>query len=134
MINMIETLLLLIAFGLGLQGADDPTGLWEVAETGVHFRIERTDTGLRVTLGAEHPQLMEYEVNLASTGGNSYQGIGHFVAKLGDDRECRLDTRWNIAHSTPDDIVGVASRFAFEDEGCVVRERRELPLQMTRVP
>ncbi len=134
MINMIKTTLLLIALGIGPQAADDPSGLWEVVETGVRFRIEQTDTGLRVTLGAEHPQLLEYEVNLESSGGNAYQGIGHFVAKLGEDRECRFDTRWNIALSTPNDIVGVASRFVFEEEGCGVRERRENPLQMTRIP
>ncbi len=57
MINMIKTTLLLIALGIGPQAADDPSGLWEVVETGVRFRIEQTDTGLRVTLGAEHPQL-----------------------------------------------------------------------------
>ena len=129
---MMKALLLLLSLGF-TQQTFNPSGLWEVVDKDTHYRLVRTDTGIHVSLGADHAQFVEYEVDLSWTELNSYEGSGYFVALLGDGRECRFDTEWRIVLADPQRILGETSRIVPEQEGCGIAERAESALQLNRI-
>jgi len=106
---------------------NNPNGIWE-STSGTHYQLRLDGAQLSVKLvPGSSPKYVSYEVELTNSKDeiNTYLGKGFFVAKMGDNKECRYETKWRLTVVTPDRIVGATSNIIPEPEGCGVKERKD---------
>ena len=112
---------------------NDPNGFW-TATTGTEYELQLvgTDLQVRIVPGSSSTYL-EYTVELMGTDEpNSYNGTGHFKARLQNGRECEFETTWQIVVVAQDRILGVASQIVPDPETCEVLETGTLQLNLQR--
>jgi hypothetical protein len=136
--NTVRALLVLLAFcGLltgqvpkgSLVPMFNPNGVWE-SISGTKYNLRLSGDDLLVKLEGKQDTYVQYEMKLKhlkaeDTAGdpNRYEGTGFFVAKLKSGKECRFETKWEIAMIGEKAIVGNAPRYLEPDpETCKPKE------------
>src|SRR5262245_44787746 len=123
--------LLIAAAQLNQIPKNDPTGIWQ-ADSGSRFAIKLTGEELKVSLVADsNPRFKEYEVNLKlmkddqgrTLDANTYQGKGHFTAKMQTGEECSFETDWQLVVIQPSWIVGKVTSLDADGNTCEIKER-----------
>jgi hypothetical protein len=116
-----------------------PGGIWE-SPSGVRYNIRLSGDELLIQLAGTHPTFLQYEVKLkhnkdAADAGdpNRYEGTGFFRAKLKSGKECRFDTKWEIAVVAPKTILGSAPDYQDPDpETCKPKNVEQKRIELTK--
>jgi hypothetical protein len=113
---------------------NDPTGVWQPADSSTKFDMKLNGSELKVHLvEGSNPRYLKYDVDLKNTGEvNSYEGTGSFVAKV-KDKECKFETQWKIVVVQAELIAGYMSKIVPDAETCEVVDRGVDLVQLKKV-
>ena len=133
--------LLIAAAPVSQMPKNDPTGTWQ-ADSGSRFAIKLTGEELKVSLvSGSNPRFKDYEVNLKLMKDdqgrvfdvNTYQGKGHFTAKMQTGKECSFDIDWQLVVIQPSWIVGKVTSVDADGNTCEVKDRNEVRMDLKKV-
>ncbi len=111
----------------------NPNGIWKAA-SGSEFELTVVGDDVQVQIvRGSNPTYLEYTVDLKGTEEpNTYQGTGHFKARLQNGRECEFETEWHVVVVTDDRIIGIATRIVPDPETCDIIESGDLQVDLQR--